>query len=68
MLIGDIQQDLYKSCILVEKIHGMLGKDFIIQYIRFAAIESFVKRENCWKNQKDEGWNIVEQAYMDYKL
>jgi len=47
MLIGDIQQDLYKSCILVEKIHGMLGKDFIIQYIRFAAIESFVKRENC---------------------
>lgn len=47
MLIGGIQQDLYKSCILVEKIHGMPGKEFLIRYITFAPIKSFIKRENC---------------------
>lgn len=66
MLINGIQQDLYKSCILAEKIHGISGKMFIIQYITLAPIKSFIKKENCCKKQIDQNQNIVEKTCTNY--
>lgn len=63
-----IQQDLYNSQVLVQKIHDLPGKAFIIQYITFTPKKSFIKRENCWKNQLNQSWNIVKKTHANYRL